>query len=169
MGQSARGHSSAHCSHRAHPGRGRTFGTGFRAFEAQNALGSCCSPMETPVLHSESVNTMTVAPAQRRNFLFGAMSTLGSAGPAVSLLAVGANFVADGFPRPSVIGYAPMFALIVGRLLILPGCCIALWVALRHYAPFFPSDPLLMLVMCIECCTPGVQLGDRLHLEWCRC
>jgi len=116
-------------------------------------------PMATAVLTAligliPGVEELLVPDSGPLNFLFGAMSTLGSAGPAVSLLAVGANFVADGFPRPSVIGYAPMLALIVGRLLILPGCCIALWVALRHYAPFFPSDPLLMLVMCIECCTP---------------
>ena len=82
------------------------------------------------------------------------MSTLGSAGPAISLLAVGANFVADGFPHPSVTGYAPLAALIVGRLLILPGCCISIWITHRHYAAFFPADPALMLVMCIECCTP---------------
>jgi len=88
------------------------------------------------------------------NFLFGAMSTLGSAGPAVSLLAVGANFVADGFPHPSLVGYGPLAALILGRLLVLPALCITLWTCLRKYATFFPQDPGLMLVMCLECCTP---------------
>lgn len=54
--------------------------------------------------------------------LFGAMSMLGNAGPPVSLLSVGALFVADGLPRPSVLGYAPLTAVIVGRLFILPAC-----------------------------------------------
>lgn len=86
--------------------------------------------------------------------VFGAMSALGTAGPAISLLSVGALFVADGLPRPSVVGYAPLCALIVGRLIILPACCIALWTTLRQHLSFFPKDPALMLVMCIECCTP---------------
>jgi len=34
-----------------------------------------------------------------------------------------------------------------------PGC-IALWMTLRRHVSFFPRDPALMLVMCIECCTP---------------
>lgn len=38
------------------------------------------------------------------------MSALGTAGPAISLLSVGALFVADGLPRPSVVGYAPLCA-----------------------------------------------------------
>eukprot|EP00434_Breviolum_minutum_P005802 symbB.v1.2.005116.t1/scaffold295.1/size237168/5 len=86
--------------------------------------------------------------------VFGAMSSLGTAGPSISLLSVGALFVADGLPRPSLVGYVPLFALIVGRLIILPACCIALWMTLRRHVSFFPRDPALMLVMCIECCTP---------------
>ncbi|CAE7658844.1 PILS2 [Symbiodinium pilosum] len=116
-------------------------------------------PMATAILSAllgliPGLHGVLVPDSGPLNFLFGAMSSLGSAGPAISLLAVGANFVADGFPRPSLIGYVPLVALIVGRLLILPACCIALWVTLRHYTTFFPADPALMLVMCIECCTP---------------
>ena len=38
---------------------------------------------------------------------------------------VGALFTADGLPRPSLVGYAPLCALIVGRLIILPACHLA--------------------------------------------
>mmetsp|Transcript_73893 Transcript_73893/g.117572 ORF Transcript_73893/g.117572 Transcript_73893/m.117572 type:complete len:394 (-) Transcript_73893:11-1192(-) len=86
--------------------------------------------------------------------VFGAMNSLGTAGPSIVLLSVGALFTADGLPRPSLVGYAPLCALIVGRLIILPACCIALWMTLRHHLSFFPSDPAFMLVMCLECCTP---------------
>ena len=44
----------------------------------------------------------------------------------VFLSEVGALFVADGLPRPSLVGYVPLFALIVGRLIILPACCLVL-------------------------------------------
>lgn len=86
--------------------------------------------------------------------VFGAMNSLGTAGPSIVLLSVGALFTADGLPRPSLVGYAPLCALVVGRLIILPACCIPLWMTLRHHLSFFPSDPAFMLVMCLECCTP---------------
>ena len=95
-----------------------------------------------------------VASVPPLSFVFSAMSSLGATAPVMSLLPVGASFVADGIPRPSIIGYKALLAIVVCRLLLLPAVCISLWVALRCYVPFFPQDPSLMLVMCLECCTP---------------
>ena len=36
--------------------------------------------------------------------------------------------MADGLPRPSLVGYGPLFALIVGRLIILPACYLGLFI-----------------------------------------
>uniref|UniRef100_A0A7S2LTN9 Auxin efflux carrier component n=1 Tax=Zooxanthella nutricula TaxID=1333877 RepID=A0A7S2LTN9_9DINO len=102
-----------------------------------------------------SVQEAFASPHGGLNFLFGALDKLGQAGPAVALLSVGALFASAGTPRPSAAGGAGAVAMMVlGRLVILPACAIPLWVAVRYSVPFFPQDRLLMVVICIECCTP---------------
>ena len=40
--------------------------------------------------------------------------------------------------------------------------CISLWFTLHRHLSCFPTDPALILVMCIECCTPtAYQLAPR--------
>lgn len=93
--------------------------------------------------------------AIKGNFVFEAMEKLGEAGPTWALLSVGALFVADGVPKPSAIGYGPLAGAILGRLLLLPACCIFLWGCMRRAVSFFPNDRVLMLVLCLECVTPS--------------
>lgn len=86
---------------------------------------------------------------------FAVMENIGSAMPVMALLSVGASFVTDGVPTLRVIGYGPLACLIVGRLVILPACGVALWITLRRTLAFFPDDPVFMLMVCLQCCTPS--------------
>jgi len=87
---------------------------------------------------------------------FAAATKLGSITATLALLGVGASFVADGFPTLSIIGYGPLFGVIFVRLVALPAVAIFLWVTLRASLPsLFPSDPVFMLLVCIECCMPS--------------
>jgi len=87
---------------------------------------------------------------------FAAATKLGSITATLALLGVGASFVADGFPTLSVIGYGPLFGVIFARLVALPACAIAVWVTLRASLPsVFPSDPVFMLLVCMESCMPS--------------
>jgi hypothetical protein len=86
---------------------------------------------------------------------FAAATKLGSITATLALLGVGASFVADGFPSLSIIGYGPLFGVIFMRLVALPACAIALWMTLRTSVPsLFPSDPVFMLLVCVESCMP---------------
>jgi len=90
------------------------------------------------------------------NVPFAAMQKLGSAAPVLALIGVGASFVSDGIPTPSVIGYGPLLGLILARLVALPACAISIWVLLRQSLPgLFPADPVFLLVACLECCMPS--------------
>jgi len=90
------------------------------------------------------------------NVPFAAMEQLAAAGPVVALLGVGAAFVADGVPGIGIVGYRPLMGLIVGRLIILPAVALPLWVSLhRLQVPFFPQDPVFMLVLSLEACMPS--------------
>lgn len=90
------------------------------------------------------------------NVPFAAMEQLAAAGPVVALLGVGAAFVADGVPGIGIVGYRPLMGLIVGRLVVLPALALPLWVCLRRLqVPFFPVDPVFMLVLGLEACMPS--------------
>mmetsp|Transcript_55236 Transcript_55236/g.117811 ORF Transcript_55236/g.117811 Transcript_55236/m.117811 type:complete len:105 (+) Transcript_55236:3-317(+) len=58
-------------------------------------------------------------------------------------------------PKVSLVGVRPMIAMTVGRLLLVPACTLPLWMFARKYVPFFPNDPVLMLVICLQACTPS--------------
>eukprot|EP00438_Fugacium_kawagutii_P003866 Skav231341 [mRNA] locus=scaffold2490:153797:162566:- [translate_table: standard] len=142
-----------------HRGADRRGPRGFSIFSKLKALIPGCvnKPMATAIFTA----VLGFVPGAKHFFVsgpfstvFSAMLALGTAGPSIILLTVGALFVNDGFPHPSLVGYAPLCALVMGRLIILPACCIALWITLRQHLFFFPSDNALMLVMCLECCTP---------------
>jgi predicted permease len=104
---------------------------------------------------SPTFKAFFATPEGPANFAFGAMERIGEAAPTISLMVVGAVFAEGGVPSPSTVGYKPLGGVLLGRLVMLPLCCISLWILMRRHIAFFPSDRVFMLVLCLECCTPS--------------
>lgn len=101
------------------------------------------------------VQDLLVSEKGALNFAFGACAKLGEASLPIGLVNVGALFVVDGNPRVSMVGVRPLLAIIIGRLIIMPVVGIGFFYLMRQHVPFFPSDPAVMLVICLESCTPS--------------
>jgi len=104
---------------------------------------------------SPTIKGLMVTTNSPLNFLYSAMESIGRAGPPLLLMGVGGIFVSEGKPTLAGIGAAPMAGLLVGRLVVLPTVAIGFWMFCREYLGFFPADPIVLLIMCIESCTPS--------------
>eukprot|EP00931_Biecheleriopsis_adriatica_P051413 TRINITY_DN29812_c0_g1_i1.p1 TRINITY_DN29812_c0_g1~~TRINITY_DN29812_c0_g1_i1.p1 ORF type:complete len:458 (+),score=85.59 TRINITY_DN29812_c0_g1_i1:43-1374(+) len=107
-------------------------------------LLACIAPLKSFIVDPDSLFAVP----------FSTMDRIGTAAPVMALLGVGSTFIADGWPTIGIVGWKPLLSISFARLVILPLCAMGFWYSCRLILPFFPTDSVFMVVVCVESCMP---------------